>query len=176
MALVELTYGAGLNSFVGVYANDAAATTAVQSVNLDVTGTGSSDPQPGMTYYNSSLGIFKSWNVAALGWVSEVSEDSHRTLRHLVHFIDDGPAGGFLSGAYKETLPTGNPFPTSYIWWVDNTKVHKIVELTVTRSGPLPVVEVWEMYDTDGVSVLETVTDTITYSGVFEIDRTRVIA
>jgi hypothetical protein len=32
------------------------------------------------------------------------------------------------------------------------------------------------VYDTDGSTVLATVTDAITYGGVFETDRTRTIA
>jgi hypothetical protein len=101
----------------------------------------------------------------------------HRFLRHLIHFIDDGPALGFASGAFKETLPAGSPFPTSEIWYEDAGKTQKIVELTVTRNTlQQPVTEEWKMYDADGSTVLETVTDSITYSGVFEISRTRTIA
>src|SRR3972149_2910078 len=29
---------------------------------------------------------------------------NHRSLRHLIHFIDDGPTNGFLTGAYKEIV------------------------------------------------------------------------
>jgi hypothetical protein len=104
----------------------------------------------------------------------------HRALRQLIHFINDGPACGFASGAYKETLPAGDPFPTSIIWWVSSSKVDKIVEKTITRSGggatvvtPTPVV--WKMYDTDGSTVLCTVSDAISYSGPFETSRTRTI-
>lgn len=105
-----------------------------------------------------------------------ISEAQHRALRHLIHFIDDGPAKGFASGAYKETLPAGSVFPTSAIWWESVSKSHKIVELSITWSGVLPTVEEWKVYDTDGATVLATVTDSISYSGVFETSRTRVIA
>ena len=97
-------------------------------------------------------------------------------VRQLIHFIEEGPAGGFASGAYKETLPTGNPFPTSEIWWESSSKLKKIVELTTTWSGAFPSTEVWKVYDTDGSTVLQTVTDTYTYSGAFESSRTRTIA
>lgn len=101
----------------------------------------------------------------------------HKTLRHLIHFIDDGPAGGFVSGAYKEILPAGNPFPTQAIWWESSSKLKKIVELNVTRdSQKKPMSEEWKMYNIDGVSVLTTVTDAISYSGVFETTRTRTIS
>ena len=50
-------------------------------------------------------------------------------------------------------------------------------ELNITRdSQKKPVTEEWKMYDEDGVTVVETVTDTITYSGPFEISRTRTIS
>lgn len=103
-----------------------------------------------------------------------LTEEQHQGLRTLAHFLDDGPGCGFASGAYKEALPVG-PFPTSYIWWTSAAKTEKIVELTVTRSGGLPVTEVWEVYDIDGSTVLCTVTDTITYSGPFLASRTRSI-
>ena len=102
---------------------------------------------------------------------------SHRDLRNLIHFIDDGPALGFASGAFKETLPSADPFPTSETWWESAAKLEKIVQLTITRDAQKkPTTEVWQMYDTDGVTVLETVTDTIVYSGPFEATRTRAIA
>jgi hypothetical protein len=103
--------------------------------------------------------------------------DDHRTLRHLIHFIDDGPGGGFASGAYCETLPAADPFPTSIIWYVSTAKTEKIVELNITRNAnKTPSVEEWKMYDINGSTVLTTVTDSISYSGVFETSRTRTIA
>lgn len=105
-----------------------------------------------------------------------LSESQHRALRQLIHFIDDGPAEGFASGAYKETLPAANPFPTSFIWWTSAAKTNKIVELTVTyNSNKTPATEVWKVYDSGG-TLLATVTDTPTYSGVFEVSRTRTIS
>lgn len=104
---------------------------------------------------------------------SGISEATHKTLRQLIHFIDDGPAEGFASGAFREILPSGNPFPTSVIWWDSSSKTTKILELTITRdSGQKPTQEQWKMYDVSG-SVLVTLTDAITYSGVFETSRTR---
>lgn len=112
---------------------------------------------------------------------SGLSEAQHRALRQLIHFIDDGPAEGFASGAYKETLPTASPFPTSIIWWESSSKLKKIVEKTITRVGvgastvaPTPII--WKIYDTDGTTVLATITDSITYTGVFETSRTRVLS
>ena len=108
---------------------------------------------------------------------SGLSEAQHKALRQLIHFIDSGPAEGFASGAYHEQLPSADPFPTSAIWWTSSGKTSKIVELTITRNAnKTPATEEWKMYDTDGSTVLVTVTDTISYSGIVETTRTRTIA
>lgn len=108
---------------------------------------------------------------------SGITATQHKTLRQLIHFIDDGPAEGFASGAYMETLPSANPFPTSFIWWESAAKLKKIVEETVTyNSNKTIATDEWKVYDTDGTTVLATVTDAISYSGVFETSRTRTIA
>jgi len=101
--------------------------------------------------------------------------EAHKTVRQLIHFIDEGPAEGFASGAYKEILPTGNPFPTSIIWWESSSKLKKIVEKTITWSGASPTTITWKIYDTDGTTWLWEVSDAISYSGVFETTRTRTI-
>lgn len=110
------------------------------------------------------------------GSTDGITEDEHRSLRQLIHFIDNGPADGFASGAYREIV--GQPFPTSVIWYESNLKLQKIVEAIYTRNGNQVVTQVvWKMYDTDGLTVLHTVTDTITYdSNIFESSRTRTIA
>jgi hypothetical protein len=105
-----------------------------------------------------------------------LTESGHRLLRQLIHFIDEGPAEGFVSGAYKETLPSGDVFPTSVIWWESSSKLKKIVERTLTWTGVNLTTSVWEIYDTDGSTVIATITDAISYSGIFETTRTRTIA
>ena len=109
-----------------------------------------------------------------------LTESAHRTLRQLIHFVDNGPAAGITSGAYRESLPSADPFPTTVTWWESSSKSKRIVEKTITRSGggatnvtPTPVV--WDIYDTDGTTKLATVSDAIAYSGVFETSRTRTI-
>lgn len=53
----------------------------------------------------------------------------------------------------------------------------KIVQCNITRNAnKTPATEVWQMYATDGVTVLLTVTDTYSYSGVVETTRSRAIA
>ena len=106
---------------------------------------------------------------------SGLSEAGHKALRQLIHFIDDGPAEGFASGAFKQT--TGGVFPTAETWFVvgSTPPAGKIVELLTTWASAKITQEIWKIYDTDGSTVLATVTDAITYSGVFETSRTRTI-
>lgn len=107
---------------------------------------------------------------------SGLSPLAHRTLRQLIHFIDEGPAEGFATGAYSETLPAASPFPTSFIWWVSSAKLQKIVEETVTYNSNKTInTDQWKMYDEDGTTLIATVTDTYAYSGVFELSRIRTI-
>jgi hypothetical protein len=102
----------------------------------------------------------------------------HDSIRRLVHLADGGgPFEGFASGTYREILPGSNPFPTSIIWWTSPVKTQKIVEKLITyNSNKTPATIQWKSYDTDGSTVLITITDTIVYSGVIEISRTRTIS
>jgi len=106
---------------------------------------------------------------------SGISESQHETIRQLIHFISEGPAEGFTSGAYKETLPSASVFPTSIIWWESSSKLKKIVERTLTWTGVNLTTDEWKIYDTDGSTLLATVSDAISYSGIFETTRTRTI-
>lgn len=103
-----------------------------------------------------------------------LTADAHKVLRQLIHFIDEGPAEGFTSGAYREM--TGTVFPTAIVWWESSSKLKKIVEQGITWSGATPTQVQWKMYAADGTTVLATVTDAISYSGPFETSRTRTIA
>jgi hypothetical protein len=102
-----------------------------------------------------------------------ITETQHKTLRNLVHFIDNGPAEGFASGAYKEV--TGTLFPTAIIWYDQSgAGKKKIVSKEITWTGVTPTTITWKVYDTSEV-LLATVTDTVTYSGLFETSRSRAI-
>lgn len=110
---------------------------------------------------------------------SGITENQHRALRQLIHFIDGGPAEGFSSGAEEEIH--NSFFPTASIWWTDSSRTDKIVEKLINRTAPsgsnvTPNPITWKMYDTDGSTVLVTVTDEITYDGVKPIKRVRTIA
>ena len=103
-----------------------------------------------------------------------ITSAQHKVIRQLIHFIDDGPAEGFSSGAYREV--TGTVFPSAVVWWESSSKLKKIVSKDITWSGVNATTIVWKMYSTDGSTVLATITDTISYSGIFETSRTRAIA
>lgn len=103
---------------------------------------------------------------------SGISQSTHRTLLQLIHFIDGGPAEGFTTGATRTT--TGTAFPSQILW--KRADATKLVEKDLTYTGVFPTTIQWKIYDTDGTTVLATVTDTITYSGAFETGRTRAIA
>ena len=128
-----------------------------------------------LRYYGGAFRAMDGLGVFGLrGGGGGITEDQHKILRQLIHFVDEGPAEGFTSGAYKETTPTG-PFPTSMIWWESAAKLKKIVERTVTWTGAFPTTDVWKVYAADGSTVLATVSDAISYSGAFETTRTRTI-
>lgn len=133
--------------------------------------------QPGAFNYDGtdfkmrdSVGVF---NPRTGGGISEAG---HKVLRQLIHLAEEGgPWEGFASGAYYETLPSADPFPTSFIWWTSAAKTEKIVEeQLVYNSNKTIATDTWKVYAVGG-ALLFTVTDTIAYTGVFETSRTRTI-
>jgi hypothetical protein len=112
-----------------------------------------------------------SGNIKTANVLVGFTEDDHKTVRQLIHFIEDGPAEGFASGAYRET--TGTAFPTAVIWYDKaGAGKKKIVETLITWTGAFPTEIVWKIYDAAEV-LLATITDTVTYSGAFETSRVR---
>lgn len=143
----------------GILLEPGAATPAVNGEIRYVTGVG--------------FQFYEEGSTKGLGGITALD---HRTLRQLIHFIE-GPAEGFASGAYEETLPSADPFPTSVIWWTSSAKVDKIVEETITYNANKTInTDTWQVYDVDGSTVLATVVDTYSYSGVFVTSKTRTIS
>lgn len=142
---------------------------------VDATSEGNPNEEGLVRRVSDDLVVYIDGSVKSLtaGAGGGITEAQHKTLRHGIHFIDDGPAEGFASGAYKET--TGTVFPTAEVWYTDSGKTDKIVELLTTWTGINITQEKWKIYDTDGSTVLWTITDAISYSGVFETSRTRTI-
>ena len=125
-----------------------------------------------------NAGIVNGLEVTAIG--SGITESQHETLRQLIHLADGvgGPMEGFASGAYRETLPLDDPFPTSIIWWNSSLKSLKIVEKNLSYDVNKRITSTsWKVYDEIGI-LLATVTDTFSYNGSspFEQSRTRVVS
>jgi hypothetical protein len=123
----------------------------------------------GQVLQTQGVGADPIWAAAASGGITPAQ---HKALRDLIHFIDNGPADGFASGSVRELTYTSG-LVTRVVWWTDATKTLKIVQTDVTYTGALSTAEVWQMFDTDGVTVLVTLTDSIIYSGALETERTR---
>jgi hypothetical protein len=103
-----------------------------------------------------------------------MSPADHERLRQLIHFVDDGPGASSLLATFRETLPSGDPFPTSVTWWNSGAKTVKFLEQLITRDADqFPIQEVWNLYDITGTLVVESLTDTITYDGPVEVSRVR---
>lgn len=130
-----------------------------------------------ITYVSGSgFKFFEEGIVKTLSSSSGISADDHKILRQLIHLADGGgPFEGFATGAVEDQGP--KPFPTASIWYTDVTRTKKIVEQVITYNGNRTIaIEVWRAYDVDGVTVLATVSDSITYDSIFETTRTRTIA
>lgn len=97
-------------------------------------------------------------------------------LRRLTFWAEQGGPFETFTTPYRETLLDG-VFPLKSTWYVDNTKATKIVEEEVTYNPNRTIgTDTWRLYALDGSTVLLTAVDTITYSGVIEISRERVIS
>jgi hypothetical protein len=103
-----------------------------------------------------------------------VYQQTHTALLDIIHFLDDGPA---INGAYKTvSYVSGTPFVSSVVWWTSNAQTTRIVDRTITypaSSYLVPTNDVWRIYNVAG-ALAHTVTDTIVYSGINEIARSRV--
>lgn len=131
--------------------------------------------------YQGSFELNRTRSITSVpGSNTVLDENTHPLVRQLIHLADGigGPFEGFTSGAFRESLPSGSPFPTSLIWYNDNTKVKKIVEKDIVYNLNKALINsvTYKVYGIDGLTVLATITDTIDYNGVFEISRSRTIS
>jgi hypothetical protein len=148
----------------------------VDSDGIDFDSTGGTAPTVNGEYrYVAGVG-FRWMDDGTVKGLGGLSETEHKTLRQLIHLsAEDGPWEGFASGAYEETLPAANAFPTSVIWWVSAAKLEKIVEESISyNSNKTIATDEWKVYAVGG-ALITTITDTYSYSGVFVLSRTRVI-
>lgn len=85
------------------------------------------------------------------------------------------------SARYREISyhPTIRILPISIIWYVDNSKVIKLVEKSYVYGGSvavLPSSVSLTLFDgSSGNNILRTIQDIITYEKVFEVSRTRTV-
>jgi hypothetical protein len=65
-----------------------------------------------------------------------------------------------------EQTPVNDLFPTLLVWYTDATLTLRVVDEQVTYNGDGTVAtDTYRAYDTDGVTVIQTLTDTYDYSG-----------
>lgn len=119
--------------------------------------------------HNNVQQALEDLDAAIDGYSSGISAEDHAKLRQLIHLSDSsGPFEGFVD-AYRDINPINSPFPTNVIWWTSSAKVAKIVEKTIAyNSNKTPNLVSYKVYGTDGVTLISTVTDSITYNGCFE--------
>jgi len=128
-----------------------------------------------VTYVSGSFWFLQASGLTPLTSASLMSA-SHAAIHQLVHLADGvgGPFEEFATGAVRDMGPI--PFMTASIWYTSAARTNKIVEkLIVYNPNKTPATTQWKVYGSDGSTVLVTVTDTITYSSVFETSRTRTI-
>lgn len=73
---------------------------------------------------------------------------------------------------------TGKVFPLRVTWYTNSGKTIKLVEkeFAYGLSSPVPTTITMRLYNgTNSNTVVRTITDTITYSQIFEVSRTRVV-
>jgi hypothetical protein len=96
---------------------------------------------------------------------SDLTADQHKTLRQLIHFLDDGPGDGFSTNPYFEPKNGAGPWNYGGVWWESSLKLKKLAEKTVNRNAnKTPSTVIWMVYAADG-SLLITATDTYAYTG-----------
>jgi hypothetical protein len=104
-----------------------------------------------------------------------ITPGQHEVLNQFIHLWENGPGTGFATGAYREVI--GIPFPTNITWYVDNTKSKKIIEKIIVRNNSkMPIGITWNIFNVDGITVLNSIVDTIIYTNnIFETSRMRSI-
>lgn len=129
--------------------------------------------------HNTVQGALEDLDAAVCGGGgSGITPTQHAELRQLIHLADGvgGPLEGFTTGAYRVITPSGALFPTNITWYASSAMISKIVEKNISYTVfSQPATVSWNVYDTDGVTSLAIVTDTIFYSGIFETHRLRTI-
>jgi len=107
-----------------------------------------------------------------------INDAQHRVLRHLIHFVEtNSPGDGFGVGPYYcETNYQANVFPIDETWYETSAKLKRICRWEGTYNiNKTFATEKWIVYKSDGVNPAADATDTISYVGVIESNRTRTL-
>jgi hypothetical protein len=110
-------------------------------------------------------------------YVIDALQDDSRALVILADC--GGPFERYVSGSFREITYVNKVFPSTKIWYADNSKSHKIIEKIITyNSNRTPNTIVWNVYEEDGITIRTTATDIIAYDSgsILETSRTRTIA
>lgn len=83
--------------------------------------------------------------------------------------------GPLIDGAVRDISPAGSLRPDNVIWYSGPAKTLELLRVTYTRNeqGLVTGIE-WRVRDTAG-SLVMTITDAISYSGLLETTRTRTV-
>jgi len=107
-----------------------------------------------------------------------LTSEQHKTLRHAIHLIPNGPYDGYFDGYLSSDLyctisPIGNPFPTQMIWYTSPDMFNKIIELNVIYNPNKTISSsVYFIYDSSN-NIIQTITESFQYSGIFVSNVTR---
>lgn len=79
------------------------------------------------------------------------------------------------TSGYQELFPANSIFPTNETWYTDDGKTKKIIEKDITWNGVNPTIIIYKIYGVDGISITQTIQDTISYYKIFKQRITRII-
>lgn len=123
------------------------------------------------------------YNGAAFQMLDAVGQYDPRTAAILAHATTfDMPhiiagTGPMLQGAYKTQTFVLGAFLDTETWWASRDQVVKLSThrfLYSTGNFTNPISEIWTLFSGDASNIpIRTVTDSMVYSGISEVSRTR---
>jgi len=117
-----------------------------------------------------------SGSVSGGNYVTYTVSGSEFDIRQILILESQGPMEGFGTGSlfYSCSYEENKPFVSSSCWYTDISKSQKIFEkIFIRNSKHIAEQIVYKVYNEDGVTVKTTITDIVTYDGVFEQSRQR---
>ena len=103
-------------------------------------------------------------------------------IRQVLFLAEYGPFEGFSTDSMFHSISRGTTSLTNHlvsqsIWYTDISKSAKIFETEYTNRNTAQQAQkiVYKVYEQDGFTVKTTVTDIITYSGIYETTRIRTV-